>query len=108
MLRTGFHASVFSSQRRVSPCSASFYSWTQADALNRLVYIDAERQWVRVAASSAPALESDETWQVTTACVRPYFVAAAEETRTKLAAYADTAPDDARLAQWSAAAATKR
>jgi hypothetical protein len=74
----------------------SFYNWTQADTLNRLFYIDAERQWVRAAASSAPALESDETWQVTAACVRPYFVAAAEETRAKLAGYDDTVPDEVR------------
>ncbi len=74
----------------------SFYNWTQADALNRLFYIDTERQWVRAAASSAPALESDETWQVSAACVRPYFVGAAEETRAKLAGYDDTAPDEVR------------
>jgi hypothetical protein len=74
----------------------SFYNWTQAHALNRLFYIDTERQWVRAAASNAPALESDETWQVSAACVRPYFVAAAEETRAKLAGYDDTAPDEVR------------
>ncbi len=97
MLRDRFsRVGLFLAAAGFAVLGVSFYNWTQADALNRLVYIDAERQWVRVAASSAPALESDETWQVTAACVRPYFVAAAEETRTKLAAYADTAPDEVR------------
>jgi len=75
---------------------ASLYTWTQTSPPNRLFYKEDEHQWVRADSSNAPAVESDETWQVSAACQRPYFVAATEQARAKLKAYGDTAPDEIR------------
>jgi hypothetical protein len=75
---------------------ASLYTWTQDSPPNRLFYKEDEHQWVRADSSSAPAVESDETWQVSAACQRPYFVEATEQARAKLKAYGDTAPDEIR------------
>src|SRR5580693_6179837 len=68
--------------------------WTQAG--HRLAYTERDEQWVRADSSSAPALERDETWQVSAACQRPYFVEAAAQAKAKLKAYSDTAPDEVR------------
>jgi NADPH-dependent ferric siderophore reductase len=73
---------------------ASLYMWTQAG--HRLAYTERDEQWVRADSSSAPALERDETWQVSAACQRPYFVEAAAQAKAKLKAYSDTAPDEVR------------
>jgi len=75
---------------------ASFYNWTHASPLNRPFYTEEEHQWVRADSSSAPAVETDETWQVSAACQKPYFVEATAQARAKLKAYGDTAPDEIR------------
>jgi hypothetical protein len=72
----------------------SLYMWTQAGY--RLFYTEDEQLWVRADSSSAPAIERDETWQVSAACQRTYFVEAAAQARAKLAAYDDTMPDEIR------------
>ena len=73
---------------------ASLYIWSQAGY--RLAYTERDEQWVRADSSSAPALGRDETWQVSAACQRPYFVEAAAQAKAKLKAYSDTAPDEVR------------
>ena len=73
---------------------ASLYMWLQAGP--RLAYTERDEQWVRADSSSAPALERDETWQVSGACQRPYFVEAAAQAKAKLKAYSETAPDEVR------------
>jgi hypothetical protein len=73
---------------------ASLYIWSQAGY--RLAYTERDEQWVRADSSSAPALGRDETWQVSAACQRPYFVEAAAQAKAKLQAYSETAPDEIR------------
>lgn len=80
----------------VAVLGASLYTWTQTSPDRRLFYIEDEHQWVRADSSSAPAVETDETWQVSAACQKPYFVEATAQARAKLKAYGDTAPDEIR------------
>jgi hypothetical protein len=75
---------------------ASLYDWIQTSPLHRPVYTEDEYQWIRADSSNAPAVESDEIWQLSATCQRPYFVEAAEQARTKLKAYNDTSPDEIR------------
>lgn len=72
----------------------SLYMWTQAG--HRLSYTQDEQHWVRADSSSVPAIERDETWRVSAACQRPYFVEAAAQARAKLKAYDATTPDEIR------------
>jgi hypothetical protein len=80
----------------VAVLGASLYTWTQTSPDRRLFYIEDEHQWVRADSSSAPAVETDETWRVSAACQKPYFVEATAQARAKLKAYGDTAPDEIR------------
>ena len=75
---------------------ASFYNWTQASPDHRLFSTKDEHEWVRADSSSARAVESDETWQVSAACLGPYLATAAEQAGANLKTYDDTAPDEIR------------
>jgi hypothetical protein len=71
--------------------SASLFNWTQALQTARPQYT-----WVDANASSAPPLDTAETWQVSGSCVRPYFVRAALRSKAKLKVYYDIAPEAVR------------
>jgi hypothetical protein len=75
---------------------ASLYAWTHTGAGNRLFYTEQEYQWVRADSSSAPAIDIDESWQVSATCLKRYFVEATEQARAKLKAYSATGPDEVR------------
>jgi hypothetical protein len=72
----------------------SLYMWTQAG--HRLFYTERDERWVRTDSSGAPAIDRDETWEVSAACQRPYFVEAAAQATAKLKAYGETAPEEIR------------
>jgi hypothetical protein len=90
LLRIGFAAALAG----FAGLGLSLYMWTQAG--HQLIYTERDEQWVQADSSNAQALDRDETWQVSAACQRPYFVEAAAQAEAKLKAYSDTAPDEVR------------
>jgi hypothetical protein len=70
---------------------ASLFNWAQA------VQAPADRYaWVSLNTSNAPPLETAEVWQVSAACVRPYFARALLRAEARLKAYYALAPEAVR------------
>jgi hypothetical protein len=75
---------------------ASLYTWVHASPYNRLYYTHDAYTWVRTDSSDAPAVETDEVWEASAACLKPYFVSAAEKARATLKTHNDSIPDEVR------------
>jgi len=69
----------------------SLFNWVQTLRATENGYA-----WVAADASSAPAVEAAEIWQVAASCVRPYLVRAALQSKAKLNAYYALAPEQLR------------
>jgi hypothetical protein len=75
---------------------ASLYTWVQSSAFNRLFYSEDKYEWVRAESSASSAVDTDEIWQVSGTCQKPYFEEATAQARSKLKAYNESAPDEIR------------
>lgn len=75
---------------------ASLYTWVQSSAFNRLFYSEDKYEWVRADSSASSAIDTDEIWQVSATCQKPFFEEATAQARSKLKSYNDTAPDEIR------------
>jgi hypothetical protein len=74
--------------------AASFFDWM------RLFQIADRFVWVGVEASGAPALELAEVWQAKASCTRPFFVKALLESKLKLKAYYERAPEEVQASRY--------
>ena len=55
--------------------------------------------WVEAKTSSVPAVETSEIWESAASCTRPYFVKAVLQSKFRLKAYYDHAPEQVRVWQ---------
>lgn len=70
---------------------ASLFNWAHA-----LHAAGPQYTWVDADASTAPPIESEEIWQVSARCVRPYFARALLRSEATLRAYYNLAPSQVR------------
>jgi hypothetical protein len=54
-------------------------------------------EWVEARTSSVPAVETSEIWESAASCTRPYFVKAVLQSKFRLKAYFDHAPEQVRV-----------
>jgi hypothetical protein len=71
--------------------SASLFDWAQ-----NLRVAEAGYAWVRADAPTAPAAETAEIWQVSSSCVRPFFVNAVLQSKIALNNHYALAPEAVR------------
>jgi hypothetical protein len=70
----------------------SLFDWSQNLSATEDGY-----EWVEAKASSIPAVETSEIWESAASCTRPYFAEAVLQSKLRLKAYYDHAPEQVRV-----------
>jgi hypothetical protein len=76
---------------------ASLYTWTHVSYANAIIGREDEFKWVRSDASEAPGLQSNEIWELSAVCTKPYLSAWLEKLRNDLKNHIEAKPEEIKL-----------
>jgi hypothetical protein len=84
---------------------ASLFTWNQTSPSNRLYYTTHQYQWVDARLFNEPGVATDEVWNASAECLKPFYMKAVEQAKAKLRAHNDTNPtnlsrDEQRLPEF--------
>lgn len=60
----------------------SLYMWAQSSAWKRLYYVRHQYDWVRAESSEVSAIQTDEVWNASAACIKPYLIKLRDRTKS--------------------------